>query len=113
MNDTCCESGLSGDEGVRVTVWVSEELRDLVPTFLLLTRQDLDKAMISLEERDFVTIARIGHSLKGAARGYGFDPLTDMGLCIERAAKGTNIEAIRKSLVETTELLDAIEVEYV
>ena len=64
----------------------------------------------ALEGGDFETVRVLGHSMKGAGGGYGFDAITDIGAALEQTAKDKNPGAIRTSLDELSSFLDRVEV---
>jgi len=47
----------------------------------------LDELRRALAANDFALLASLAHQLKGAAGGYGFDPITAAAALLERAAK--------------------------
>lgn len=59
------------------------DLRDLVMQFV----DELDGHVRSIrsacQSEDFATLRRISHQLKGAAGGYGFDPIGDCAARLE------------------------------
>lgn len=72
---------------VRCSVQVSGELRDLIPQFLANRRLDVEQLDAALGRGDFDTVRRIGHTLRGAGGGYGFNEITRLGAAIEARAK--------------------------
>lgn len=96
------------DGKIRVTV--DPDLADLIPGFLDNRRKDITAMQAALEKGDFETIRILGHSMKGAGGGYGFDAITDIGAALEQAAKGKDPEAVSKSLRDLASYLDHVEV---
>lgn len=82
LRDENCNPPLS----VQNIIEVEEELMDLLPSFLLNRYMDCQKIELSLEKRDFKTIKRIGHDLKGVPGAFGYHFLTELGHRIEMAA---------------------------
>lgn len=94
----------------RRSVRVADELRDLIPRFLEHRREELAQLRAAIARSDFEEARRIGHILKGAGGGYGFDEITRLGAEIERlAARG---EDVRGPVDELAEYLDAVEVRF-
>jgi len=58
------------------------------------------------------TILKLGHSMRGAGGGYGFDAITDIGRSLENAAKEKDSEEIRKWISELQNYLQRVEVLY-
>ncbi len=89
-----------------IPVAIDPDLKDLIPGFLANRRRDVESLRSLLLQRDYVAIRLIGHSMKGAGGGYGFDPITDYGDRIEKAALEGTDEVI---LAATAELADYLE----
>ena len=64
----------------------------------------------ALEQGDFETVRLLGHSMKGAGGGYGFDAITDIGAALEEAAKDSNPGAVLRGLSDLAAYLDRVEV---
>ncbi len=91
----------------RHSVRISNELRGLIPRFLANRRDELKRLRVAVRQGDFEEARRIGHTLKGAGGGYGFDEITRIGTVIERhAALGQDIHGPVEELAEYLDLLD-------
>jgi hypothetical protein len=94
----------------RHSVRVAGELRDLIPRFLANRRSEVARLRQSVALGDFEEARRIGHMLKGAGGGYGFDEITRIGAEIERhAAARTDVRGL---VEELGEYLDQVEVTF-
>ena len=105
--------GLEEDDiskGERIIVSVDRDLEDLIPGFLENRRKDIKTIEQALEIRDYESIRILGHSMKGAGGGYGFDAITDIGRSLEKAARGNNPEAVTKCCEAIASYLDKIKV---
>lgn len=91
---------------------ISKELEELIPMFMTNTLREVDEMVQALEEKDWPTLVRLGHSTKGAAYGYGFDRLGEIGLRLEDTAKTKNENAVRVLLNELKEYLDKVQISY-
>lgn len=69
-----------------IVVHIDPELEGLIPGFLANRRRDVASLRELVAQRDYASIRLIGHSMKGAGGGYGFDPITEYGDQIEVAA---------------------------
>ncbi|MBK6660181.1 MAG: Hpt domain-containing protein [Proteobacteria bacterium] len=94
----------------RIPVVIDPDLADLVPGFLNNRRRDVEKLQVLLEAGNFADIRMIGHSMKGAGGGYGFDPITDIGAAIERAALAGDGTAITAGIAQLADYLARIDV---
>ena len=94
----------------RIVVVIDPDLADLVPGFLNNRRRDVDKLKSLLEAGNFADIRMIGHSMKGAGGGYGFDPITDIGGAIERAALASDRNVIEQGIAQLADYLARIDV---
>jgi HPt (histidine-containing phosphotransfer) domain-containing protein len=70
----------------RHCVRVSGELRGLMPRFLANRSADVAALDAAIARGDLAAARRIGHILKGAGGGYGFDEITRLGAEIEACA---------------------------
>jgi len=95
----------------RHNVRVSEELRHLIPRFLANRRLDLEQFRAAAASSDFEAARRIGHNLKGAGGGYGFDEITRLGAEIERRARAAD-PSVWALGAELADYLDGLDVTY-
>ncbi|MGZ3726874.1 MAG: Hpt domain-containing protein [Pseudobdellovibrio sp.] len=79
---------------------IPEELRDLIPGYLERRRLEIEDLRLFLSERDYETIGKIGHKLKGNGSSFGFDHITELGELIMIAAKNKNSVEIEKLIIE-------------
>lgn len=94
----------------RIPVIIDPDLADLVPGFLNNRRRDVEKLTALLEAGNFIDIRMIGHSMKGAGGGYGFDPITDIGAAIERAALASDSQSIAQGIAQLADYLARVDV---
>lgn len=79
--------------------------RDLVEMFVTELPSRVKALHDALQASDFTTFARLSHQLKGAAGGYGFQPITDAARELEATAKTQqDMEALTLQLAELSEL---------
>ena len=98
--------------GEKIIVHVDEEIEDLIPGFLDNRWKDVEILKEALDKGDYKTILSLGHKMKGAGGGYGFDHITDLGLALENAAKAQNTEEIQRRIQEISYYLEHVEVIY-
>ena len=96
----------------KIIIHADPEIQELIPKFLVNRRQDVEQMLKALENKDYETIRRLGHSMKGAGEGYGFDQVTVIGAHLEEYAKIKKFEEIGKAIKELTDYLDNVEVLY-
>lgn len=94
----------------RIAIHVDPDLEELIPGFLDNRRKDVTKLGTLLEAGDFAEARRIGHSMKGAGGGYGFDAITEFGAAIEEAALRSDAATIRAVAAELDDYLSRIDV---
>ncbi len=82
-----------GAQGAPV-VRADPAMRPLVDDFLADVEADLAAMREALARDDLDTVRVIGHGLKGAGGGYGFDAVTDLGRAVEAAAARADAEAL-------------------
>ncbi|HEX3037322.1 MAG TPA: Hpt domain-containing protein [Thermodesulfobacteriota bacterium] len=92
----------------RIVVYVDPDLEDLIPTFLGNRHRDVEEINRLLEQENLEEIKRLGHSMKGAGGGYGFDEITEIGREIEEAAKNKDKLEIEKLNMRLNEYLAVV-----
>jgi HPt (histidine-containing phosphotransfer) domain-containing protein len=93
---------------VRVTV--EADLLPLIPGFLENRRSDLEAIRTALRARDVETVQRLGHNMKGAGAGYGFDGITGLGAGLEDAAKQRDLARAQALVAKLEDYLERVEV---
>ena len=96
----------------RVQVYVDHDLEDIIPRFFERRGEDVASILGGLEQGDYETIRYLGHSMKGAGGGYGFDAITEMGRDLERAAGNQDRDEILKLVGELSAYLELVEPVY-
>lgn len=94
----------------KIEIRIDPDLQDLVPGFLANRRRDVDKLNALLQTRMFAEIRLIGHSMKGAGGGYGFDAITDIGGEIELAALREDAAMVQSGIAHLADFLSRVEV---
>ncbi len=82
-------------------VYVDPDIEDLVPLFMENRRNDVELIKQLLLDSNMEEIKRLGHSMKGAGAGYGFEEISSIGKKIEEAAQEedkNSIEALNERL---------------
>ena len=96
----------------KIIIQGDPDLEDLIPGFLENRRNDVEKLRTCLEADDFESMRILGHSMKGAGGGYGFDAITEFGASIEEAAKAGDAARIATTTDELAAYLERVEVVY-
>src|SRR6266852_5369810 len=94
----------------KTIIRVDPEIAELIPGFLENRRKDIAAMLDAVQRGDFETVRILGHSMKGAGGGYGFDVITEIGAALEQAAKQRNAAEIRDRVHELSRYLDRVEV---
>lgn len=77
-------------ETLRTEVVVDQDISELVTGFYESRQKDLKNLVNFLEKEDFVSIAKICHTIKGVARPYGYPTLEELAVKLEKAAKSSD-----------------------
>lgn len=93
----------------RIRVSIDPDIEDLIPGFLNNRRNDVDQIRTALASGDFAKIRLLGHSMKGAGGGYGFDPITDYGAALEQAALEEDAVRIERAVAALADYLARVE----
>ena len=96
----------------KIIVHVDADLEAIIPRFFELREEDILLINESIEKNDFETIRRLGHSMKGAGGGYGFDYISELGRAMEEAAKKEDKAEIKEWTLKLKDYLDNVEVVY-
>jgi HPt (histidine-containing phosphotransfer) domain-containing protein len=70
----------------------------LLPKFIGHRARDLETLRDALAQRDFETVGRIGHNMRGNGHSYGFPEIGLLGERLEAAADTRNEPAIGEQL---------------
>ena len=100
------------NDGQKIIVKIDAELTELIPAFLENRVADIQSMHKALKAGDYEIIQRIGHGMKGAGAGFGFEAISEIGTCIETAAKGKDGEGIQKAINELGNYIQHLEVIY-
>ena len=99
-------------EAEKIVIRIDKDLEELVPEFLGNRRGDVAAIRGALARGDFETVRQLGHSMKGAGGGFGFDDITTIGAALEQAAKRRDGDAIREALEQLAGYLARVKVVY-
>ncbi|MGE4296700.1 MAG: Hpt domain-containing protein [Desulfovibrionaceae bacterium] len=90
------------------------QLREIIPSFFENVRNDVAAIRRALANADMNTARTTSHGVKGAAAGFGFAELADMGAALERGARDNAPPQELASLIDAmTRYLDTVCVIYV
>ena len=95
-----------------IIIHADPEIQELIPTFLENRHKDARQIFEALKQNDFEKIGMLGHSMKGAGSGYGFDRVTEIGALIETSAGERQARSIEKLTEQLLDYLDHIKVIY-
>ena len=93
-----------------IRVMVEADLMPLIPGFLENRRSDLEAIQTALSAGDLEPVQRLGHNMKGAGAGYGFDGITELGAALEDAAKQSDLAGAQGLLTELEAYLNRVQV---
>jgi HPt (histidine-containing phosphotransfer) domain-containing protein len=77
----------------------------LLPNYLARRAQDVTELQRALEQADFETIARIGHSLRGNGTSFAFPEVSAIGEAVEAAALEMSEARAREGIARLRECL--------
>ena len=96
----------------KIVVTIDVDIETLIPGFLEHRSGDIQSILEALAQSDYEVIQNLGHSMKGIGGSYGFDFITDLGHCLEQAAKEENPTEIRNFTHALSDYLERVEVVY-
>ncbi|MCC6140801.1 MAG: Hpt domain-containing protein [Nitrospira sp.] len=91
-------------------VHIESDFEALLPKFMANRKKEVAAMREALAQRDFETIRKIAHGMKGAGGSYGFDLITTMGATMEQAAKSGAADPIRTELDALATYLERVQV---
>lgn len=97
-------------EQEEIRVEPDPEIAHLVPGFLASRRHDVQTILKALTDSDYPLIQTVGHQLKGAGGGYGFDGISTIGHRLEDGAQRQDFDQIRHAVTELSCYLDRVNV---
>ena len=91
-------------------VYVDPDFMDLIPFFLESRHKEIVTIRECIAKADLREAQRLGHGMKGAGGGYGFQEISSIGKSIEEAAKAGDTVEIEEALDRLAEYLSVVEV---
>jgi HPt (histidine-containing phosphotransfer) domain-containing protein len=91
-------------------VYVDPDFMDLIPFFLESRHREIVIIRECIANSDLKEAKRLGHGMKGAGGGYGFQEISRIGKSIEEAAAAGNTALIEEALGMLDEYLSVVEV---
>jgi len=95
-----------------IVAYVDTDLKQLIPGYLEERQNDIRKIEDAVKAQDYETVRMLGHTLKGSGGGYGFDPISEIGLELENAAQEENCEDIDKYINKLSDYIEHVEIVY-
>ena len=93
----------------KIVISIDPDLEDLIPGFLDNRAKDVGSITHLLTKGDLDAIRILGHSMKGAGGGYGFDFITEIGDTIERASLAGDVDVISDANDRLADYLNRVE----
>ncbi|KWT83454.1 response regulator [Candidatus Magnetominusculus xianensis] len=93
-------------------VHIDPDLKDIIQDFMKEVYNDISAINCALSAGDIMGVQKIGHNLKGAGGGYGFEVITRIGAAIEQAAKDNEPKIITGLLDELSGYIENVRVVY-
>ena len=93
----------------KIIIKIDPDLEDLIPGFLANRARDVTTIRALLASGDFDGIRILGHSMKGAGGGYGFDRITELGGTMETAAAAGDAATIAQANDALDDYLSRVE----
>lgn len=89
---------------------IDPDLKAIIPDFMKEVACDISAIKTALSAGDIRGVQKIGHNLKGAGGGYGFEVITRLGAEIERAAIDNAPKKINSSVDELSNYINKVHV---
>jgi PAS domain S-box-containing protein len=95
---------------IRPVANINRDIKAATFVFLQNCGQNVIAMQDALERCDFKTVEFLAHGMRGAGGMFGFPAITDFCAGIEEAAEIADIKVSRKSIVESSQYLDHVEI---
>ena len=102
---------ISGENAGQDLFIINDDLRELIPHFVVHQFDELHQMETSLKEGDLKEVGRLGHSLKGAAANFCLDPLSRLGMAIQDVSKLGLEDALKPLVKKYRYYLDELKVQ--
>jgi len=86
-------------------VTVDPDIQDLVGHFLENQQTNAALVLELADQRDFESVRRIGHNMKGTGKGYGFEIISSHGASLEQAASRSQADDVKRVAKELADYL--------
>ena len=86
-------------------VIVDPDIQDLVARFLENQQKNATLVLELVNQRDFESVRRIGHNMKGTGKGYGFEIISSHGASLEHAASRSQADDVKRVANELADYL--------
>jgi PAS domain S-box-containing protein len=100
-------------EGETEKVYIDVMFEDLLKGFFDYFEESLAAMNTAVDEKDFESLYRLGHGLKGSARNYEFFQLGNIFFEIEKAAADKNLDDALHHMRRAKKYLETVEVEFI
>ncbi|MGD9213618.1 MAG: ATP-binding protein [Desulfobacteraceae bacterium] len=92
--------------------YINSDLKGLIPSFIHNTLQEIKILEEAINQNDWPTIERMGHSIKGSSFGYGFKRMGLIGRRVQAAASETHgrekLPGLLKELIDYTQNVQVV-----
>ncbi len=99
-------------ESEPVVVHVDASFEPLIPKFMTNRKKELTAMTEAVSQRDFETIRKVAHGMKGVSGSYGFHAMTIVAARVEQAAKRADEVSIRNDLAALASYLERVDITY-
>jgi signal transduction histidine kinase/CheY-like chemotaxis protein/HPt (histidine-containing phosphotransfer) domain-containing protein len=81
----------------------------MAPRYMSNVAKDVSALRAARPAEDYATLQRIGHNLHGTGGSFGFPRITELGACIESAAKRRAIDEIGPAIEELASYVEQVQ----
>lgn len=85
---------------------IEEKIKAMAPKYLKARKEELAEMKSFAKENNYPPIQSIAHKMKGSAKTFGFEKLTEIGGELEVAAKNEDFSKVEALLHETENFID-------
>ncbi|NDV19018.1 Hpt domain-containing protein [Pseudodesulfovibrio sp. JC047] len=91
---------------------IAPEFEALLPRFFEISKGDAEEMRTALNNGDFETLNRLGHTTRGTGCGYGFKGMGEIARSIELAAKARDFDKGQEQIGRLFRYLESVQIEF-
>jgi signal transduction histidine kinase/DNA-binding response OmpR family regulator len=93
-------------------VQVEKDFAEFIPAFIEDVLKDVREMSQALTQEDFDAVRKASHRIKGAGGGFGLETISEIAIALETAAKSGSKGETEKALLDLSDYINTLHIEY-